>query len=213
MGEALGCFPASDGACRPRRRCKRPRVAGMNGSWHAAAVPCKGCNAPGDEKARHVRGRQQLAASLQAPEAPPEVKEWAQNTVMGVLAGLVLGGGRQWLQDRRYGASDCRGSMLFYYGPCSGRLQWRQCLCCRNMHVMLVTADSCAPPRTAMSCRPFAGLQQRVRRSHTRADACRAAAGHGWCADEAACGEGAGRAPHAGHRPPIQRSHQVAVDR
>ena len=49
-------------------------------------------------------GTQTRAMPAQAPEAPPEVKEWGQNTVMGVLFGLVLGGGRQWLQDRRYGA-------------------------------------------------------------------------------------------------------------
>ena len=36
-------------------------------------------------------------------ETPAEVKEWAQNTVMGVLFGLILGGGRQWLEDRKYG--------------------------------------------------------------------------------------------------------------
>lgn len=41
---------------------------------------------------------------MQPPDAPPEVKEWAQNTLVGVLFGIVYGGGRQWLADRAEGA-------------------------------------------------------------------------------------------------------------
>ena len=47
---------------------------------------------------------QELSTSLQVVETPAEVKEWAQNTVMGVFFGLILGGGRQWLEDRKHGA-------------------------------------------------------------------------------------------------------------
>ena len=42
-------------------------------------------------------------ASLQVPDAPPELKEWSQNTSLGVFAGLMFGGGRQWLRDRQAG--------------------------------------------------------------------------------------------------------------
>lgn len=44
----------------------------------------------------------------QAPEAPPEAREWAENTLVGVMFGMVLGGGRQWLADRQVGA--CRAA-------------------------------------------------------------------------------------------------------
>lgn len=49
---------------------------------------------------------------MQPPEAPPEVKEWAQNTVVGVLFGIVYGGGRQWLADRSAGAHQCVAYVL-----------------------------------------------------------------------------------------------------
>lgn len=42
---------------------------------------------------------------VQPPDAPPEVKEWAQNTVVGVLVGIIFGGGRQYLADRAAGAT------------------------------------------------------------------------------------------------------------
>ena len=42
---------------------------------------------------------------VQPPDAPPEVKEWAQNTVVGVLVGIIYGGGRQYLADRAAGAT------------------------------------------------------------------------------------------------------------
>ncbi len=42
-------------------------------------------------------------ARLQVPDPPPELKEWSQNTSLGVFAGLLFGGGTQWLRDRQAG--------------------------------------------------------------------------------------------------------------
>ncbi|CAL8462070.1 g1601 [Coccomyxa elongata] len=38
------------------------------------------------------------------PEVPAELKEWAENTAMGTLAGMLYCGGRQFLQNRREGS-------------------------------------------------------------------------------------------------------------
>ena len=48
----------------------------------------------------------------QAPETPPEAKEWAENTLVGVMFGLILGGSRQYLVDRQAGASTETGLHL-----------------------------------------------------------------------------------------------------
>lgn len=39
----------------------------------------------------------------EVPDPPPELKEWSQNTSLGVFAGLMFGGGTQWLRDRQAG--------------------------------------------------------------------------------------------------------------
>ncbi len=44
-----------------------------------------------------------ICARLQVPDPPPELKEWSQNTSLGVFAGLIFGGGTQWVRDRQAG--------------------------------------------------------------------------------------------------------------
>lgn len=44
-----------------------------------------------------------IYARLQVPDPPPELKEWSQNTSLGIFAGLIFGGGTQWLRDRQAG--------------------------------------------------------------------------------------------------------------
>lgn len=39
-------------------------------------------------------------AGSEPPKAPPEVAEWAQNTMIGVFFGVIFAGGRQWIKDR-----------------------------------------------------------------------------------------------------------------
>ncbi len=39
----------------------------------------------------------------QVPEVPAELKEWAENTAMGTLAGMLYCGGRQFVKNRREG--------------------------------------------------------------------------------------------------------------
>lgn len=41
----------------------------------------------------------------QIPEPPPELKEWSQNTSLGVFSGLLFGGLGQWLRDRQAGSN------------------------------------------------------------------------------------------------------------
>lgn len=40
---------------------------------------------------------------LQLPPVPEELREWAQDTTMATFAGMFMGGGHQWLQERRAG--------------------------------------------------------------------------------------------------------------
>ena len=49
-----------------------------------------------------------ICARLQVPDPPPELKEWSQNTSLGVFAGLMFGGGTQWLRDRQAGTQHTR---------------------------------------------------------------------------------------------------------
>ena len=35
---------------------------------------------------------------------PEELREWAQDTMSATLAGLLLGGGKRWVEERRAGA-------------------------------------------------------------------------------------------------------------
>ena len=40
---------------------------------------------------------------MQVPEVPGELKEWAENTTLGMFAGMLYCGGRQYLANRREG--------------------------------------------------------------------------------------------------------------
>lgn len=52
----------------------------------------------------------QIVDCLKVPEVPAELKEWAENTAMGTLAGMLYCGGRQLLENRKEGehVSACR---------------------------------------------------------------------------------------------------------
>lgn len=51
------------------------------------------------------------ASITQVPEPPPELKEWSQNTSLGVFSGLIFGGVGQWLRDRQAGSQPHREAM------------------------------------------------------------------------------------------------------
>lgn len=42
---------------------------------------------------------------LQVPEIPHELQEWTQNTAVAGMAGILYGGGREYLAIRRQGKS------------------------------------------------------------------------------------------------------------
>lgn len=46
-----------------------------------------------------------MMRASQPPEAPPEAKELAQNTLIAVLFGIMYGGGKQYLVDRVAGGN------------------------------------------------------------------------------------------------------------
>lgn len=56
---------------------------------------------------------------MQPPEAPPEAKEWAQNTIIGVLFGIMYGGGKQYLADRALGVVCPTGCWCCLGGRCT----------------------------------------------------------------------------------------------
>lgn len=39
---------------------------------------------------------------------PEELREWAQDTLTAMMAGLLFGGGKQWADERRSGAAGWR---------------------------------------------------------------------------------------------------------
>ena len=61
---------------------------------------------------------------VQVPQTPAELKEWAENTALGTLAGMLYCGGRQFLANRREGV---RTSAFC----CSCRQAFSTCLACR----------------------------------------------------------------------------------
>lgn len=67
----------------------------------------------------HVRHQTPCCPPLQLPPVPEELKEWAQDTVLATFAGMLLGGGRQWAEERRAGAGAAYGCPL----RCSGSLR------------------------------------------------------------------------------------------
>ena len=44
-----------------------------------------------------------IVPHVQIPEVPPELKEWTDNTLLGVFAGVSYGGVRHYLHTRREG--------------------------------------------------------------------------------------------------------------
>ena len=52
----------------------------------------------------------------QVPDAPAELKEWGQQTALGVYFGLLVGGARQYVRDR----STSEFISLFVLHLCSG---------------------------------------------------------------------------------------------
>ena len=158
-------------------------------------------------------------------ETPAEVKEWAQNTVMGVLFGLILGGGRQWLEDRKHGASTVGSHSLhdlWMLGPSPPRALGsplpRLPSCCLELNGATIAATWCFASRPCdgrllpgIDVNDQVLLHDVVEKAESGAAACRATAVHSRRADEAARGQGARGAPDAGHRQAVQRSHQVGV--
>lgn len=46
-----------------------------------------------------------LAPPAQLAPMPEEFREWAQDTLLATMAGMVFGGGRSWLEESRRGES------------------------------------------------------------------------------------------------------------
>lgn len=158
---------------------------------------------------------------MQPPEAPPEAKEWAQNTVIGVLFGIMYGGGKQWLTDRAAGEPLLRGT-----SKCLMRLQESIQVPVVDASFACSCAESAARPavqaargqiRGRHTDRPAAGPAQSVHQvllsRHVLCSLVRCCRGCSSCSDMATLlGAGAAR-PSAALQPSSTRRRFSAASR